>query len=185
MPLSNNFHSWKPIYWSRRQKNDGVFMASTKRAQNKCKKCGYTWYPRGKHVSLKCPDCGSTEVGFAGGGWGLIALLVIGIAIFGGKKESHDRPSVAIPSSQPSDALTASSSETSSVPPPSLVEKRSLPAEAQIEAPQVIENSEGKNLQIQPCGVKGLPEQCGEGSCESQVNAEKCKTEQPPKNELF
>src|SRR5471032_831930 len=40
-------------------------MAATKRSQNKCKKCGYTWHPRGKNMSLKCPSCGSSEVGCA------------------------------------------------------------------------------------------------------------------------
>lgn len=35
----------------------------TKRPQNRCKQCGYTWYPRGKSVSLRCPNCGSQDVG--------------------------------------------------------------------------------------------------------------------------
>lgn len=65
-------------------------MATTKRPQNKCKKCGYTWYPRGKRISLKCPNCGSNEVGFAGGGLGLVAALVLGFLLFGGKKAPHE-----------------------------------------------------------------------------------------------
>ncbi|MES2069867.1 MAG: hypothetical protein V4488_05935 [Pseudomonadota bacterium] len=61
-------------------------MASTKRTQNKCKSCGYTWYPRGKNISLKCPRCGSTNVGYVGGGLGLAILCIIGIFIFSGNK---------------------------------------------------------------------------------------------------
>lgn len=33
----------------------------TKRPQNICEDCKYTWYPRGKDVSPKCPRCGSTN----------------------------------------------------------------------------------------------------------------------------
>jgi len=33
--------------------------SSTKRPLNKCKACGYTWHPRGKDVSHKCPKCKS------------------------------------------------------------------------------------------------------------------------------
>lgn len=31
----------------------------TKRPQNRCERCGSTWYPRGADVSSKCPKCGS------------------------------------------------------------------------------------------------------------------------------
>ena len=34
----------------------------TKRPQNICRSCRYTWYPRGKNVSAQCPRCGSQEV---------------------------------------------------------------------------------------------------------------------------
>jgi hypothetical protein len=33
-----------------------------KRLHNKCKSCGYTWYPKGKNISTKCPRCYSTAV---------------------------------------------------------------------------------------------------------------------------
>ncbi len=39
-----------------------INMAPTKRPQNRCPECSYTWYPRGKNVSLKCPKCGSGNV---------------------------------------------------------------------------------------------------------------------------
>lgn len=37
----------------------------TKRPQNFCRSCGYSWYPRGKSRSAHCPQCGSTEVELA------------------------------------------------------------------------------------------------------------------------
>lgn len=38
----------------------------TKRPQNVCPRCGYTWSPRGHSISLSCPNCGSQQVGIAG-----------------------------------------------------------------------------------------------------------------------
>jgi hypothetical protein len=34
----------------------------TKRPQNYCLWCGYSWYPRGKDLSYQCPRCFSTGV---------------------------------------------------------------------------------------------------------------------------
>ena len=34
-------------------------MRNTLRPQNKCGSCGYTWHPRGKNQSPRCPACGS------------------------------------------------------------------------------------------------------------------------------
>ena len=33
--------------------------SSTKRPQNNCANCGYTWFPRGHNLSTKCPNCGA------------------------------------------------------------------------------------------------------------------------------
>lgn len=63
-------------------------MAATKRPQNKCKSCGYTWYPRGKSLSNKCPNCGSTQVSKVWSWSGLAALLYVGYAIFA----NNDKP---------------------------------------------------------------------------------------------
>ena len=53
---------------------------STYRPQNSCHSCGYTWYPRGKDVSLICPNCGSYETGIDFSG--LIGfLLLIGLCV--------------------------------------------------------------------------------------------------------
>lgn len=35
---------------------------STKRPRNACRGCGYSWYPRGKDVSLTCPNCKSGNI---------------------------------------------------------------------------------------------------------------------------
>jgi hypothetical protein len=34
----------------------------TLRPQNRCADCGHCWYPRGNHVSRRCPDCQSPAV---------------------------------------------------------------------------------------------------------------------------
>ena len=35
---------------------------STKRPQNRCRACGHTWFPKGRDLSVKCPNCGATKV---------------------------------------------------------------------------------------------------------------------------
>ncbi|MEI7867086.1 MAG: cell envelope integrity protein TolA [Candidatus Methylumidiphilus sp.] len=69
-------------------------MRSTKRSQNKCGSCGYTWYPRGKYKSLKCPNCDSNEVSIVGGGGLILGLLFVGWLIFGNQAEKtkHAEP---------------------------------------------------------------------------------------------
>lgn len=57
-------------------------MRATKRPQNKCKSCGYTWYPRGKHISSKCPSCGSNKVSTVGGGSLIVGAIILGYIIF-------------------------------------------------------------------------------------------------------
>jgi hypothetical protein len=49
----------------------------TKRPQNFCKKCGYSWYPRGKSLSPKCPHCGSTHTAFGCGGCATIIAVAL------------------------------------------------------------------------------------------------------------
>lgn len=58
---------------------------STKRPQNKCEDCSYTWYPRGKQQSLKCPNCGGMNVSvvtISGYVIFILILLVIGVVVF-------------------------------------------------------------------------------------------------------
>lgn len=75
-------------------------MGATKRSQNTCSDCNYTWYPKGKNLSRECPNCKSKNVKMVGPGVGSIlgGLIAIGIAIaiFGGNKKSEDNVSPVI-----------------------------------------------------------------------------------------
>jgi hypothetical protein len=53
----------------------------TKRPQNRCSKCGHTWYPRGSNRSVRCPNCGNTSVSVVGGGALLGALMLIAMGM--------------------------------------------------------------------------------------------------------
>jgi hypothetical protein len=139
-------------------------MASTKRTQNKCKKCGYTWYPRGKHLSQKCPSCGSADVGFAGGGVGIVALLIVGVVLFGGKKESNETSSVTVPTVLHNEVPTISPTTKSIlVQTPVPIETQPPPQDEQPETSQLTEKPQTKNLQSQQCSGQGASEQCSEG----------------------
>ena len=85
-------------------------MAATKRSQNKCKDCRYTWYPRGKDLSRECPNCKSTNVTFAGPGLGsiLLGLVIVGAAavFFGGNKKSEEAP-IPAPTPAPVEQLSS------------------------------------------------------------------------------
>lgn len=93
-------------------------MGTTKRPQNKCKSCGYTWYPRGKHLSLKCPSCGGKEVSTVGTGGVLLALGILAAIFFSNNSKHADTapqpttPSIASEATVPTDAQP-----TKSVPP--------------------------------------------------------------------
>ncbi|MFY9223918.1 MAG: hypothetical protein WAQ98_14705 [Blastocatellia bacterium] len=51
----------------------------TKRPQNVCKSCNYTWHPRGHSLSSKCPKCGSnlTSVGCMGIALSMFLVLIV------------------------------------------------------------------------------------------------------------
>lgn len=55
----------------------------TKRPQNYCRGCNYSWYPRGKNVSYSCPRCGSQDVETALMAFmrGLAALMAALVAV--------------------------------------------------------------------------------------------------------
>ncbi|SIT45307.1 conserved hypothetical protein [Paraburkholderia ribeironis] len=67
---------------------------ATKRPLNKCGSCGHTWYPKGRSLSVRCPECRSTDTKKAGAGVGAVVLFLAALAVFGGKKESHPTPDV-------------------------------------------------------------------------------------------
>jgi hypothetical protein len=77
----------------------------TMRPKNQCNRCGYTWYPRGKNVSNKCPNCGSGAVQVAPFSMMLIKVVGVFFAVsfccpclgFGlvgllGKRDKDERP---------------------------------------------------------------------------------------------
>lgn len=53
------------------------FPRGSKRPQNVCDRCGYTWHPRGKDTSLKCPKCNSSQVKQVPGCVLLLAALTL------------------------------------------------------------------------------------------------------------
>lgn len=82
-------------------------MSTTKRIENKCMDCEYTWFPRGKDLSIKCPNCGNRNIGFSsigrsGMGYSMRRLLskslmIIGVVIIGfvafGPRAEKEAPS--------------------------------------------------------------------------------------------
>jgi hypothetical protein len=53
----------------------------TLRPQNRCEGCGYTWYPRGKDLSARCPDCGSTRTALVRVNLAVLLGCLLGIGI--------------------------------------------------------------------------------------------------------
>ena len=47
------------------------------RPQNICKTCNYSWYPRGKNISHRCPRCGSTNTGIQYESFVIAVLLIL------------------------------------------------------------------------------------------------------------
>lgn len=67
-----------------RQRNLFSVPRGTLRPQNLCKSCGYSWYPRGKSLSPKCPHCGSSDTsidssGCVGGGILVVVVVLLGV----------------------------------------------------------------------------------------------------------
>jgi len=172
-------------------------MATTKRMQNRCKKCGYTWYPRGKNLSLKCPSCGSNEVGFAGGGIFLFALIIVGLYVFGGDK--HPQPSAVNEASAPS--MSANSGVVTGTEPALPIADAAEPsavAEAVTatlpQASASVESESTSNLVDASVGKEDLPpckeEPSGTKNAIYQLDNEstkkaKCQTGGAVRNDLF
>ena len=103
-------------------------MSTTKRIENKCMDCEYTWFPRGKDLSIKCPNCGNRNIGFSsigcsGMGYSMRRLLfkslmilgvvVIGFVVFGPRTEKE------APSAKNLATETAPAASLTETPPPS------------------------------------------------------------------
>lgn len=87
----------------------------TLRPQNYCKSCGHTWYPRGKNLSPKCPNCYSrdTSIGCAPG-LILVVVAVLMVGIFSRNLGSLDQRTLP-PKNQPVSADTLKSDDTASI----------------------------------------------------------------------
>src|SRR5262245_53613280 len=75
-------------------------MSWTFRPLNRCRWDGYTWHPRGKDRSLKCPKCGRSDIEIVPPsvqrtGCGCLAiLLIVGCCLIGLWYWSSDRPEI-------------------------------------------------------------------------------------------
>lgn len=110
----------------------------TKRPQNRCGRCGDTWYPRGSNVSSKCPKCGSTgpitAIGGRAGGPSVPGCLAIlgslsviwafnSVVCQGGRPPTNMTASDAVP-----DGRGAPEPTPHETPEPKPPEPKSLPA---------------------------------------------------------
>lgn len=161
-------------------------MAATKRLQNKCKKCGYTWYPRGKHISLKCPSCGSSDVGFAGPGIGIVALIVIAMLVFGGSKK--ETPAEAIPAPLVN-AEEPAVADRQAVQQQLVPEQKDAPVHsgnAPPDAEKVDTTVEATAPSECAADNEGKPVDCTTSDCPSSMSApQNCQLKRAPQNELY
>jgi uncharacterized protein YecT (DUF1311 family) len=88
------------------------------RPQNQCNACSYTWFPRGKHLSLRCPGCGSRDIETvrppvrSSSGCGpvvLVAILIV-LAIGWAASRSGGGMSSPSPASEPAAASAGDAS---------------------------------------------------------------------------
>jgi hypothetical protein len=70
---------------------------TAKRPLNKCGSCGHTWYPKGRSLSVRCPECRTTGTKKAGAGVGAAVLFLDALSVFGGEKESQTTSDVRGP----------------------------------------------------------------------------------------
>jgi uncharacterized protein YecT (DUF1311 family) len=105
------------------------------RPQNQCNACAYTWYPRGKHLSIRCPRCSSQNIEVvrpperSSSGCGpvvLVAILVLG-AIFWATSRSGGGSSSPSSSAEPVVASTADASGAAISKPASEINSASIP----------------------------------------------------------
>jgi hypothetical protein len=145
-------------------------MAGTKRSQNRCKACGYTWYPRGKNISSKCPDCGSRDVGVSGGALGLGALLIVGFMIFGGGK---DKP----PAGSPAEVINPASAQEDLTVDPTAAPVHETSQQRTVNVPEPLSDA----------SAGSAPPESAEAAkdCETDGKTSKCPVPDAVRNKLF
>lgn len=81
-------HGWKGAPF--RVRYPCVGYRGTKRPQNVCKDCGYTWFPRGSNLSRRCPGCGSGRIRVSYAGCFTLVLVAAGCFWFMGRSPDQD-----------------------------------------------------------------------------------------------
>lgn len=111
------------------------------RPQNRCRTCFYTWYPRGKNVSSKCPNCGRATVEVVvlslRGCGSLLLVVVCAVYLLFGSAGSRE-PTTPPPQVPPPPAAPASRDKPSATERTEKEETRALPV-ARDPAPPVMD----------------------------------------------
>jgi len=108
------------------------------RPQNRCSECGYTWFPRGRNTSRRCPGCGVVFSSVVGSrtnpattlllGCGGCAALVVGaFCLLGLLVGSRDVPPPDKPGDRAADLLPAAPVPGSNPAPPIVGQAKLLP----------------------------------------------------------
>lgn len=136
-------------------------------------------------MSLKCPSCGSSNVGYAGTGMlGLVAVVVAGFLMFGGSKKEAPIPEEAL----------QSVAEQVQTPSPEVAAPPELASEAQRNSttaadgePPISERAADASPSNAECGdpnKEALPN-CKYQECKAEDSEEECRQKKSPHNELF
>lgn len=160
--------------------------------KNKCATCSYSWYPRGKARSLRCPSCSSTDVEIvrmSASGVGGVGLAVAALVVFAIFRNSDKTDA---PVDAPKAELTVSADDGSS--PPAVAE---LPVEApapitadvqQELTPQITYTSDTGAEPSDACPpvAARAKENCAQAECADAVKqSAECASRAAPTNIVF
>jgi predicted RNA-binding Zn-ribbon protein involved in translation (DUF1610 family) len=160
--------------------------------KNKCSACSYTWYPRGKALSLRCPSCGSTDVEIvrlAAGGIGGVGIAIAALVVFAIFRNS-DR--VEVPSDPPK-TEQAISIEQSPAAPVSAQPIQEAPAATSNDVRQEV-TSQGTEAVEQAQNAPDVcadlaakaKEECAQGECTEAIKQSAgCTSKSVPTNVVF
>lgn len=162
--------------------------------KNKCSACSYTWYPRGKALSLRCPSCDSTDVkivrmearGIGGVGIAIAALVVFAIFKNSDKEEvSTELPrteqlisveqSPAAPAPASSEPIQATRATTGSEAQQEVTSQRS----------EAVEHTQNPLDACADVAAKAK-EECAQGECTEAIKQSVgCTSKSVPTNMVF
>jgi len=121
-------------------------MRLTKRPQNKCGYCKYTWHPRGKNISNRCPNCGSNDVRKVTP-WVRISIVAFLIYIFTGKEPPKNTPAAPEYHAPNITYSTKSTTPENKAPPPPISWKDQLI----LSSPTAICETQNKTSSMKDC----------------------------------